>query len=80
MGAEAPPAPPIPTHMIGEGFFPILGEQGQILFGFWVSVTRFIFVCNKGLYPEIIIFCLYSNKTGGDDLDLIDFHLHILTH
>ena len=25
-------------------------------------------------------FCLYSNWTGGGDLDLIDFKPHILTH
>ena len=48
----------------------------------WVYCTLamlFIF-CNKGLYPEIISICLYSNYTGGGDLDLIDFQQPILTH
>ena len=67
-------------------FSQILGEQGHTC---WVlgrldsgQIVHF-FWCNKGLYPEIyyyFIFCLYSNYTGGGDLDLIDFQLQIFTH
>ena len=50
---------------IGEGFFQIVGEQGHT-FGYLDRldsghIVHFFFLCNKGLYPEIIIFCLYSN-------------------
>ena len=65
-------------------FFQIVGEQGPT-FGYLGRldsghIVHFIFLCNKWLYPEIIIFCLYSNSTEGGDLDLIDFQLQLLTH
>ena len=51
---------------IGEGFFlQIVKEKGHT-FGYLGRldsghVVHFIFLCNKGLYPEIIIFCSFSN-------------------
>ena len=48
-----------------KGFFQIVGEQGHT-FGYLGRldsghIVHFIFLCNKWLYPETIIFCLYSN-------------------
>ena len=45
---------------IGEGFFQIVGEQGHT-FGYSVRldsghIVHFIILCNKRVYPEIIIF------------------------
>ena len=45
------------------GFFQIVGEQGHT-FGYLGRLDFghiVIFLCNKGLYPEIDFVCLYSN-------------------
>ena len=44
-------------------FFQIVGEQGHT-FGYLGRLDFghiVMFLCNKGLYPEIVFFCLYSN-------------------
>ena len=55
---------------IGEGFFfQIVGEQGHT-FGYLDRldsghIVHFIFLCNKGLYPEIIIFVYIRIRREG---------------
>ena len=43
-------------------------------------MSLLIFLCDKGLYPEIIIFVYILIRQEGGDLDLIDCQLQILTH
>ena len=68
---------------IGEGFFQIVGEQGHT-FGYFDKLDSghivHFFLCNTGLYTEIIIFVYILIRREGGDLDLIDFQLQILTH
>ena len=54
---------------IGEGFFQIVGNKA-ILLGIWVDWTLAIlfisfYLCNKGLYPEIIIFVYIIIRRKG---------------
>ena len=55
---------------IGEGFFQILGGNKAILLGIWDRldsghIVHFFFLCNKGLYPEIIIFVYILIRREG---------------
>ena len=50
-------------------FFQIVGEQGHT-FGYLDRldsghIVHFIFLCNKGLYPEIIIFVYIRIRREG---------------
>ena len=65
-------------------FFQIVGEQGHT-FGYLGRldsghIVHFFLFVQQRVVPRNYNFCLYSNKIGGGDLDLIDFQQQILMH